>query len=433
MTVATRDLLTENSMCWRAGFIGQAYSSATAIPLRVTSQASVWVFARTSPTVDQESSAALHFSVSMARDRKSLSSVTYSRTGPIPRGMPLVGKISSIRVSAKAKYSGHFHESRSIRSRIASEGSTMTSSLAELSSPTCGSLGSSGPLCVFAHASVPDATPMPFVLPDSAPMRRLGSTVGRGGTSSSPAISPPLSRYARSAVSMCTEQTTRTGRSGAAGPGRASSIPHRRDNGRAHRAQANQRWSAETTVHAQWPRRSTVVSVGVAAWTRRGLDQALVLGDADGAGPGVDAELGEDIDEVTLHGRLGDEQLLGDLGVRGAGGQELDDFALAPSQLRPRIAHGGDGLRRDLRRQVGAALLRLLDRDRDLAGVDVLEQVAGGTGVESRDDLRVEVEGREDEHRRRVRPRPQPLGHLDAVDPLPQSQVAEDDIGIELV
>src|SRR5699024_6382193 len=51
----------------------------------------------------------------------------------------------------------------------------------------------------------------------------------------------------------------------------------------------------------------------VAAWTRRGLDQALVLGDADGAGPGVDAELGEDIDEVTLHGRLGDEQLLGDL------------------------------------------------------------------------------------------------------------------------
>src|SRR5699024_2217651 len=87
----------------------------------------------------------------------------------------------------------------------------------------------------------------------------------------------------------------------------------------------------------------------VAAWTRRGLDQALVLGDADGAGPGVDAELGEDIDEVTLHGRLGDEQLLGDLGVRGAGGQELDDFALAPSQLRPRIVHGGDGLRRDLR------------------------------------------------------------------------------------
>src|SRR5699024_5709129 len=209
--------------------------------------------------------------------------------------------------------------------RIASEGSTMTSSLAELSSPTCGSLGSSGPLCVFAHASVPDATPMPFVLPDSAPMRRLGSTVGRGGTSSSPAISPPLSRYARSAVSMCTEQTTRTGRSGAAGPGRTSSIPHRRDNGRAHRAQANQRWSAETTVHAQWSRRSTVVSAGVAAWGQSppgpggGSDQALVLGDADGAGPGVDAELGEDIDEVTLHGRLGDEQFLGDLGVRGAG------------------------------------------------------------------------------------------------------------------
>src|SRR5690625_1438416 len=197
MTVATRDLLTENSMCWRAGFIGQAYSSATAIPLRVTSQASVWVFARTSPTVDQESSAACHFSVSTARDRKSFSAVTYSRTGPIPRGMPLVGKISSIRVSAKAKYSGHFHESRSIRSRIASEGSTMTSSLAEVSSPTCGSLGSSGPLCVFAFGSAPEATAMPFALPEAAPIRRLGSTAGPGGTSSSPAISPPLSRCAR--------------------------------------------------------------------------------------------------------------------------------------------------------------------------------------------------------------------------------------------
>src|SRR5699024_7762715 len=81
MTVATRDLLTENSMCWRAGFIGQAYSSATAIPLRVTSQASVWVFARTSPTVDQESSAACHFAVWAARDRKSCCAATYSRAG----------------------------------------------------------------------------------------------------------------------------------------------------------------------------------------------------------------------------------------------------------------------------------------------------------------------------------------------------------------
>src|SRR5699024_7696977 len=147
-TTASNDGLAHGEQHVLAGFIGQAYSSATAIPLQVTRQASVWVFARTSPTVDQESSAAFHFSVSTARDRKSFSSATYARTGPIPRGMPLVGKISSIRVSAKAKYSGHFHESRSIRSRIASEGSTMTSSLAEVSSPTCGSLGSSGPLCV---------------------------------------------------------------------------------------------------------------------------------------------------------------------------------------------------------------------------------------------------------------------------------------------
>src|SRR5699024_4322416 len=204
-----------------------------------------------------------------------------------------------------------------------------------------------------------------------------------------------------SAGSTCREQTTRTGRSGADGPGRTSSILHRRDNGRAHRAQANQRWSAETTVHAQWSRRSTMVSVGVAAWGQArpgpggGSYHPSILGVADGSGPGVDAELGDDIDEVTLHGRLDVEQILSDLGVRGAGGQELDDLALASSQLRRRIAHGGDGLRRDLGRQVGASLRRLLDRDRDVAGVDVLEQVSGGAGVESCDDLRVEVEGRE--------------------------------------
>src|SRR5699024_8145942 len=196
-TTASNDGLAHGEQHVLAGFIGQAYSSATAIPLQVTRQASVWVFARTSPTVDQESSAACNFAVATARDRKSFSSATYARTGPIPRGMPLVGKISSIRVSAKAKYSGHFHESRSIRSRIASEGSTITSSLAEVSSPTCGSLGSTGPLCVFAFGSAPEATAMPFVLLYVAPMRRLGSAVGSGGTSSSPAISPPLSRCAR--------------------------------------------------------------------------------------------------------------------------------------------------------------------------------------------------------------------------------------------
>ncbi len=40
-TIETIDLLTEKSMCRRAGFIGHAYSSAMATPPRVTSQASV--------------------------------------------------------------------------------------------------------------------------------------------------------------------------------------------------------------------------------------------------------------------------------------------------------------------------------------------------------------------------------------------------------
>ena len=212
-------------MCWRAGFIGQAYSSASATPLRVTSHASVWVLARTSPTVVQASSAAGHFSRSMVRGRKSLSSVTYSRTGPMPRGMPPVGKISCIRVSAKAKNSGHFQVSRSMLSSTASDGSTMASSLAEVSSPTCGRVMSSAeasasfsPNCAVAgsgvtggcweftsddwvgaaSAAVSVDVVMPFVLPDSAPMRRFGGVTGRGGNvSSSPAMSPPLSRSDR--------------------------------------------------------------------------------------------------------------------------------------------------------------------------------------------------------------------------------------------
>lgn len=176
----------------------------------------------------------------MVKDRKSLSSVTYSRTGPMPRGMPPVGKISCIRESAKAKNSGHFQVSRSMLSRTASEGSTMASSLAEVSSPTWGRVmsnaeasASSSPDCATAgpwetggcwessSADRPGAASvavsvdvlMPLVLPDSAPMRRFAGVTGRGGNvSSSPAMSPTLSRpglrCACAGVPMCREPPT---------------------------------------------------------------------------------------------------------------------------------------------------------------------------------------------------------------------------------
>src|SRR5699024_9989101 len=50
-----------------------------------------------------------------------------------------------------------------------------------------------------ASAGVSAVVEMPLVLPDSAPMRRFGGVAGRGGrVSSSPAMSPPLSRSERS-------------------------------------------------------------------------------------------------------------------------------------------------------------------------------------------------------------------------------------------
>src|SRR5699024_6198371 len=149
-------------------------------------------------------------------------------------------------------------------------------------------------------------------------------------TSSSPAISPPLSRYARSAVSMCTGLLSRCARvccldvhgtdypdwqkrSSWAWPNvldppsprhrqsaQSSGQPtvERRDHGA--------RAMVSTLHHGFGGSRRLGPGTGQRLVPGGGSDQALVLGDTDGAGPGVDAELGEDIDEVTLHGRLGD-------------------------------------------------------------------------------------------------------------------------------
>ena len=223
MTAETMDLLIENSMCWRAGFIGQAYSSSSAMPSRETIHASVNVLARTSPTVDHFSSAPDHFSRSMGRGRKSFSSVTRSRTGPMPRGMPPTGKISSIRVSENAKYSGHFQESRSMRSRIASDGSTMASSLAEVRSPARGSGGSPAMSCGSAVGSTAlggSVVPRPF----SAPAGPAGTSPASGGSCAGSAGGSVGSAWSSTAGTWSADPAGGTGAAGGTGEAALSPV-----------------------------------------------------------------------------------------------------------------------------------------------------------------------------------------------------------------
>lgn len=63
------------------------------------------------------------------------------------------------------------------------------------------------------------------------------------------------------------------------------------------------------------------------------------MGEVDCAGAAVDAELGEDVDEVTLDGGLGDEEGAGDLLVRRAGCEETEHVDLAVGEFRERTAH----------------------------------------------------------------------------------------------
>src|SRR5829696_3441459 len=65
-----------------------------------------------------------------------------------------------------------------------------------------------------------------------------------------------------------------------------------------------------------------------------GLDQSGFVGDDDGLYAVAQAELLEDPRDVRLDGRLAEEELLGDLGVRAAAGEQPQHVDLAGGQLR---------------------------------------------------------------------------------------------------
>lgn len=57
-------------------------------------------------------------------------------------------------------------------------------------------------------------------------------------------------------------------------------------------------------------------------------EDASLDGDGDGMGPVVDPELGIDVQQVALDGRLADVELAGDVPVAASGGHQLEDVDL---------------------------------------------------------------------------------------------------------
>src|SRR5918992_137895 len=64
----------------------------------------------------------------------------------------------------------------------------------------------------------------------------------------------------------------------------------------------------------------------------KSVDDRFAEGDCDGMSPGVCLELGEDVPDVALHRLLADEEPGGDVGVRHAVSEQLQDLALALGQ-----------------------------------------------------------------------------------------------------
>ena len=81
-----------------------------------------------------------------------------------------------------------------------------------------------------------------------------------------------------------------------------------------------------------------------AGWAAVSGDQAELPGPRGGLGAVGGPELAQDVGHVLFHGVEGDHQLLGDARVRGARGQQRQDFQLAGGQLVNQAGHRRGGL-----------------------------------------------------------------------------------------
>jgi hypothetical protein len=99
---------------------------------------------------------------------------------------------------------------------------------------------------------------------------------------------------------------------------------------------------------------------------------------------------------VRARGALGDAEVLADLGIGAPGGQQHQHLALARREAVGGGAGGAQGGGQRFRCggvEVHLAGLGVADRGRHVGGVPVLEQVAGGAGLERGPDPRLLDEG----------------------------------------
>src|SRR3954451_22701042 len=127
------------------------------------------------------------------------------------------------------------------------------------------------------------------------------------------------------------------------------------------------------------------------------IDDRVAESDRNGMGARVGLELGEDVPNVALHRLLADEEAGGDIGVRHAVGEQLQDLALALRQHFLALAREEGG--HEGRIDVALAACDLLDGAQESLVRGLFQDVALRTGLEpAAEEAALAVRG-EDEHR----------------------------------
>src|SRR5207248_2339629 len=111
------------------------------------------------------------------------------------------------------------------------------------------------------------------------------------------------------------------------------------------------------------------------------VDDRFAKGDRDGMGAGVRLELREDVADVALHRLLADEEPRGDVGVRHAVGEELEDLALALGEHVLALAR--EEVRHERRVDIALAARDLLDRAQERLVRRLFEDVALRAALEA--------------------------------------------------
>src|SRR5918992_391513 len=145
----------------------------------------------------------------------------------------------------------------------------------------------------------------------------------------------------------------------------------------------------------------------------KSVDDRFAEGDCDGMSPGVCLELGEDVPDVALHRLLADEEPGGDVGVRHAVSEQLQDLALALGQHLLPLAREESGHEGGV--HVALPTGHLLDGAEERLMRRFLEDVALGARFQAAAEQAALAVGREDEHRGLRQPLAQDLCSLEPI------------------